>query len=240
VSIFIALDAIAIFLLFPETQYRRDTPSPQDQESAYGKAAVSISVMETPSKKSYLQELVPWSGINPGLPRDTSLVNLFIRPWPLFFYPANLYSTITFSVALGCLTGIGNTAAPIFQGPPYNFSPGIQGLGIYLPGLIGSTIGALCGGPLTDTYTRWRTRKNHGVFEPEGRLVAMIIPIFVVPAGVLMFSPSSSKAKSRYGLGIAHVTPWPLPFIGSSLVYFGIGCIPTITMTYGVASVNPS
>jgi hypothetical protein len=195
VAICLGFNLVALFFFLPETQYRREEPASLGGLPC-GKPAESISTFVAPilpSKKSYIRELIPWSGINPGNPRETKLINLFLRPWPLIFYPANIYSFVTFSVVVGCIIGISNMAGPIFQAPPYNFSPGIQGLGVYLPALIGCTIGAICGGLFTDIYTRFRTRQNGGVFEPEGRLVALIVPFFIVPAGVLMFS----KCKPR-------------------------------------------
>ena len=41
-------------------------------------------------RKSYLQELNPWSGINP----HETLLSLAIRPVPLLAYPACMYATL--------------------------------------------------------------------------------------------------------------------------------------------------
>ena len=38
-------------------------------------------------------------------------------------------------------------------------------------------------------------------------------------------------------MGVAHETPWPLPFIGLAFVWFGFGCLPSITIAYGI---NPT
>ena len=81
--------------------------------------------------------------------------------------------------------GVLSTNASIFQSPPYNMSPGINSL-INLCQLIGVLIGACSGGAFTDYYSQWRARKNNGVFEPETRLVPLIIPFFIVPIGLLM------------------------------------------------------
>jgi hypothetical protein len=241
VAICIGVDILAIFFFFPESQYFRNSrieSAGTINEKKEEASQTDLSSTPIP-KKTYLEELSPWSGICPGIPKNTSIINLFLRPWPLVFYPAGIYSFLTFSIILACILGIGNTAAFVFQYPPYNFSPGIQALGIFLPALIGTTLGAIIGGPLTDVYTQWRTRKNNGVFEPEGRLVALIVPFFVVPAGVLMFlTPFLAGLTGRYGLGVAHVTHWAVPFIGAGMVLFGVGSLPTITMTYGTVSVD--
>lgn len=66
-------------------------------------------------------------------------------------------------------------------------NPGVQSL-IYVSPIIGGAIGGYCGGGLTDIIIQWRTRKNNGIFEPEDRLLAALIPLFIVPAGELMYS----------------------------------------------------
>ena len=37
----------------------------------------------------------------------------------------------------------------------------------------------------------------------------------------------------RYGLGVAHQTLWIVPYIGAGCISFGMGALPTITMSYG-------
>lgn len=93
---------------------------------------------------------------------------------------------------MACVVEVLNTAASIFQAPPYNMSPGIQSL-IYVGSLVGGLIGSYCGGGLTDIIVKWRARKNNGVFEPEDRLYAIFIPLFIVPAGELMYNPIGLK-----------------------------------------------
>lgn len=67
-------------------------------------------------------------------------------------------------------------------------SPGINGL-INVPAMIGIAVGSYCGGGLTDLLAERSARKNNGVYEPEARLVALILPFFFVPIGLLMYSP---------------------------------------------------
>jgi hypothetical protein len=132
-------------------------------------------------KKTFLENLQPWSKINP----NASLFNLFVRPWPLIVYPAVTFSFLTFATTLGWQVCVNNTYASVFQTPPYNMTPGISTL-LKVPALIGITLGTYCGGALADRYAEWQARKNNGVFEPEYRLVALILPFLIVPAGCLM------------------------------------------------------
>lgn len=160
-------------------------PSPTSPDSKESTSDEVHGVNLLICKKSFLQ-LNPWSGIDPGIDKNNSFLFLCVRPWPLVFYPAVIYSFLVFSFNLPCLLIIVNTASPAFQSPPYNMSPGVQSL-ISVPGVIGAAMGAFTGGALIDQFIKWRTKKNNGIFEPEARLVALIFPLFIVPAGVLMY-----------------------------------------------------
>jgi hypothetical protein len=152
------------------------------------------SASSIPPKKSFLQELKPWSGINPGGEKNTSILFSLLRPWHLVVYPAVAYSFLVFSCNFACVVEVLNTAASVFQAPPYNMSPGIQSL-IYIGSLVGGLVGSYCGGGLTDIIVKWKARRNNGVFEPEDRLLAVFIPLLIVPAGELMYlsPPLTSK-----------------------------------------------
>jgi hypothetical protein len=177
---------LSIFIFFPETQYfRRDriteVGSFQGIEEKVGSISEIVEV-SSPSKKTFLEELKPWSPIN----RQTNLLELFLRPWPMILYPATMFGFLSYSAALAWLLCVVNTNASIFQAPPYNFKPGINGL-INIPGAIGVLAGSFCGGALTDKIAEWVARRNGGVYEPETRLLTLVVPFFVVPIGLLMY-----------------------------------------------------
>jgi len=228
------INFVGIALFFPETQFYRKpatglspsnpAPSSTSTDKDAGPEVEELPASMFPPRKTFIQELNPWSGINPGIEKSTNFLFLFIRPWPMVVYPAVIYSFFVFSFNLACLLGVLNTAASVFQSPPYNMSAGVQSL-IFVPEFFGVALGAYCGGGLTDRLVQWRTRKNNGVFEPEQRLLALILPLFLVPVGVLM-----------YGIGVAHQTSAVVPFLGNGLIGFGIGAIPSITMSYVIDS----
>ena len=232
------IDAFAIFFFFPETQYSRTHVNPIEQSDIIPEKTVaetenpSFEIQERPipAKKTIFQEWRPWSGIN----REENFFKLFFRPWPVFVYPAAIFSTLSFSSSLGWFLVILSTNPSVFQAPPYSMRPGINSL-INIPALVGQILGAYCGGALTDMFVVWRARKNNGVFEPETRLVALIIPFIVVPIGLLMQdSQAFPSLMRRYGIGVQHQTHAALPFIGFGLVCFGQTAVPSITMTYRI------
>lgn len=78
-----------------------------------------------------------------------------------------------------------DTAAAVYQAPPYLMNIGVSGL-YFAPAIIGIFIGAYVGGGLTDLIAEKMARRNNGIFEPESRLVALIFPFFLEPVGLLM------------------------------------------------------
>jgi hypothetical protein len=132
-------------------------------------------------KKTYLQELNPWSGF-----RNKNLIHVFFRPFPLIVYPAVFLSFLAFSTTLSWHVIYQSTASGVYEKPPFNFSVQITGL-YNVAAAISIPIGVFIGGFMTDWIaTRW-ARRNNGVFEPEFRLIALIIPFFLVPIGLLMY-----------------------------------------------------
>jgi hypothetical protein len=183
-----------MFFFLPETQYARPSTSPgtsahvsHPTERKDSTCSEKSQTGTIPLKKPYLRELKPWSGINPN-GHKASFLFLFLRGWPLIVYPAVLYATVAFGLAVSSLLIAVGTAPTVFQGPPYNMTAGVQSC-IYIAMLIGALLGAIWGGYGTDLISRYRASKNDGVFEPESRLLLMIAPALIVPAGLLMYFP---------------------------------------------------
>jgi hypothetical protein len=180
-----------IFFL-PETQYARSSaslapPGPPSHvtERKHSTCSEKSHASTIPLKKPYLQELKPWSGINPN-GHKASFLFLFLRGWPFIVYPAVLYSTVVFGLAVSSLLVVVGTAPTVFQAPPYNMTAGIQSC-IYTAMFIGAFLGAIWGGYGTDLISKYRASKNGGVFEPESRLLLMLAPTVLVPSGLLMY-----------------------------------------------------
>jgi hypothetical protein len=235
-SIFSGISAALIFLFFPETRFDRnyltgieaEIASPEDGKGT----SITNEIRErSPRRKNaFLEELKPWSGVTRGV----SYLHLLLRPWPMILYPATIFGFLAYSSILAWLVCVLDTNSSIFQNPPYLMSPGINSL-INIPAIIGILIGAYCGGGLTDKFVEWRARKNNGVFEPETRLIGLVLPFFLVPVGLLMYI-SSRVVDDRYGIGVERQTSWAVPFIGFGFINFGLAAIPAITMTYRISA----
>jgi len=219
VAILAGVDAVAIFLLFPETQYYRTfvtTPSGPTTEKTDPKHADDQGTAEitSPSKKSYLEQLKPWSSIHP----TTTYFNLFIRPFPLIVYPAVFFAFLAFCSTLAWVACVVDTTASVFQLPPYPYlmSPGVSSL-INVPAVIGALIGAYCGGALTDWIAERWARRNNGVFEPEYRLLALAIPFFLEPVGLLMYATLLHLLIAGMGVAFSILTHGPFRGLDTDL-----------------------
>jgi hypothetical protein len=175
----------------PEQDVKQSTTPPKSREPNEKDLASQTSDIQI-SKKTWLQELTLWTGV----PKYENLFTLFIRPFPLFAYPAVIYSFLTYAISLAWVLAINVLNPFVLQKPPYNWRPSINGL-INIPGLLGNLAGAWLGGWLVDRYSDWRSKKNAGVFQPETRLHLIIIPALIAPAGCLLF-----------GYGVAEHLHW--------------------------------
>lgn len=102
VSVLAGVDMLLIFFLVPETNYKRDLHHALDDAGAddlNAKELPSTHVEQTTSrheftKQSYIQELKPWSPVDP----QVSIVWPFVRPWITVAFPAVGWATLAFAV----------------------------------------------------------------------------------------------------------------------------------------------
>lgn len=197
------INFLVVVLFCPETRYDRSgllkttsTPTTPSSTSIHEDDHPADTPLDKPPtstskelssptpvpKKTWKQELRLFSGV----PRQSSLLKLFLRPLPLILYPAVILSFLTYSVSLAWVVAINVLNPFVLQAPPYNWAPSVNGL-INITGLIGNLVGAWLGGWVVDRYCDWRSKRNGGVFQPEMRLHLLFIPALVVPAGCLAF-----------------------------------------------------
>ncbi|PVH69073.1 hypothetical protein DL98DRAFT_661870 [Cadophora sp. DSE1049] len=103
-----------------------------------------------------------------------------------------------------------STQSLYFPYGPYNFSPSAIGL-LSLPPFIGSMMGAVWCGPVSDWSIQVLAKRNKGVYEPEMRLYIMIVPAILSPVGIWI-----------YGIGVGQGLPWIVPCVGMAINGFGL------------------
>lgn len=170
--------------------------------------------------KSYRQSLRPWNG---RLAKD-KWFRVMIRPFVLFAYPAVLWSSLVYALAVGWLIVLSESVAHIYQDTSYNFTPLQVGL-VYISPFIGGVLGTAVAGRVSDLVVRFMARKNDGVYEPEFRLL-MALPIMISTVIGLMGFGWSAEERNN----------WIVPTVFFGVISFGCSLASTTAITFVVDS----
>ncbi|KAF3040316.1 hypothetical protein E8E12_008005 [Didymella heteroderae] len=175
----------------------------------------------TAPPKTYRQSLKPWNG---RLVKD-KWIKVAIRPFILFAYPAVLWSSLTYALAVGWLIVLSESVAHIYQNhDSYNFTALQVGL-VYISPFVGGVLGTAVAGKVSDLIVRFMARRNDGVYEPEFRLV-MAIPITIATVIGLMGFGWSAEEKDL----------WIVPTVFFGVISFGCCLASTTAITFVVDS----
>ncbi|MCJ1281620.1 hypothetical protein MMC26_000940 [Xylographa opegraphella] len=180
-----------------------------------------LSVIDIDSsipRKSYVQRLAFWTS-SPG-PLSHFFRHSYQPFLVLFTIPGVFFVSLTYGALIAMSTVQVTTLSSWMAEPPYNFNAAQIGL-MSLPSWIGSTLGALVVGPLSDWLIVYLARRNHGIYEPEMRLWVIVAFIPFVPAGLFMF-----------GIGLNNGSSWPVVAIGYGLASFGTLPASSLSLTY--------
>ncbi|USP73614.1 hypothetical protein yc1106_00888 [Curvularia clavata] len=170
--------------------------------------------------KSYRDSLKPWNG---RLAKDKWL-RVAIRPFILFAYPAVLWSSLVYALAVGWLIVLSESVAHIYRDTSYNFTPLQVGL-VYISPFVGGVLGTAVAGRVSDLVVRFMARKNDGVYEPEFRLL-MAFPIAISTVIGLMGFGWSAEEKDK----------WIVPTVFFGVISFGCSLASTTAITFVVDS----
>ncbi|KAF2274909.1 MFS general substrate transporter [Westerdykella ornata] len=219
-----------------QTDVEKQLPSPSNgpnpefrstQESDAEKASIDqLSIQYTDyyraaPPKSYIQSLKLWNG---RLAKDKWL-HVAIRPFILFAYPAVLWSSMVYALAVGWLIVLSESLAHIYQtSDSYNFTSLQVGL-VYISPFVGGILGTAVAGKISDLVVRFMARRNDGVYEPEFRLV-MAIPIALSTTIGLMGFGWSAEEKNN----------WIVPTVFFGVISFGCSLASTTAVTFVVDS----
>ncbi|KAL4899286.1 hypothetical protein BDW74DRAFT_183818, partial [Aspergillus multicolor] len=167
----------------------------------------------------YTQTLPLFSGrLNPT---DTHWLSITIAPFKLLTSPPLLWSATVYALSLGWLVVLAETIAHLFQSVNgYGFSPIQTGL-LYISPLLGTILGSVVGGKVSDILARTRAYANNGVYEPESRLLMMIPAVTATTMGL-----------AGYGWSIQAHTHWIIPTVCFGSIYFGCILGSTSAVTY--------
>ncbi|OAG02758.1 MFS transporter-like protein [Paraphaeosphaeria sporulosa] len=148
------------------------------------------------------------------------------KPVPLIAYPAVLFSTVVYGTYFTFLLTISVLAVTALSLPPYNLNPaqiGLTNLPLLLVGFIGSPIS----GWMADWAAKAMARRNNGVFEPEFRLVLMLVAVPFATVGFVGFGYSLHNAASIYQvMAFFSIYSFSVPFASQASLTYVIDCHP--------------
>ncbi|KAK2773785.1 hypothetical protein FQN53_003949 [Emmonsiellopsis sp. PD_33] len=210
--------ALIFCLLLPSIYFL--VPETADTRGKHGNHMDnSLSALEDEKndvKKPYSKELRIFN----GRISDESFWKLAVKPIPLILFPAVVFSTFIYGTFFTWLVVLFVLSTNIFTGSPYGLTPSQVGL-TNLPLLAVSLIGAPLAGAIADWLARSMARGNHGIYEPEFRLLLM------VPATIF-----STIAFLGFGISIDNGAPLAAPIAFMALLSLSIPFASTASFTY--------
>lgn len=114
----------------------------------------------------------------------------------------------------------------LLTAPPYDLDPAQIGL-TKIPHMLAALIFAPLAGFLSDWSAKFLTRRNGGIFEPEFRLLLMVIAVPVSTASFIGFGlAADSKQKVPWILFWGTLQSVSVPFGTQAAVSYILDCYP--------------
>ena len=150
-------------------------------------------------------------------PRVTDFYSVF----KMLMYPSVLLPFMYYSTCFGYGSVLfAVTAAPAMS-EFYHFNTAQTGLALGFGTFVGTLLGELTSGPVSDRILYLQAKKNNGVPIPEARLQATWPALFLVPAGVII-----------EGVCYQYETHWMGPVVGMGVGCFGLQIASTNIYAY--------
>jgi sugar phosphate permease len=138
-----------------------------------------------------------------------------------------IYAAFTYSFYAVGLTLIALLQDTIFSAPPYNLTSSAIGL-TNLPLFGIGIIGTLLSGYTADVLVSSFTRLNRGVYEPEFRLLLMLVAVSLSSVAYIGFGYSIAAGSSIYiPIAFLGVQTFSVPFATSAMFTYVMDCHPS-------------
>ncbi|KPM39823.1 hypothetical protein AK830_g6737 [Neonectria ditissima] len=230
-SIFMGIATIGIVLFGWETSFVRkelgsstDTSQGETQEvdklgseAVHSPEKVELQQLETvPSsidttkrRESFLQRIKPWSRVYD----ERSLLKMTLQPFYLIANPIVCWAIIINGFAQLWNVVVSFALAQIFSPPPYLMNSaqiGYLNTGPIVAGLVSSLVCGL----VSDHMAVVISRRNNGIFEPEFRLLLLLIAPIFSSLGFFLFGRFAEEGKSPIIVSFV----WGLAFVSTQVI----------------------
>ncbi|GMM27784.1 hypothetical protein DAMA08_005000 [Martiniozyma asiatica (nom. inval.)] len=147
-------------------------------------------------------------------------LKLLTLPVRCLWFPPVLFAGALCGLQNALLTFYLTTEDTLLYDPPFNYDNSRVAL-MNVPCIVGSIIGCLYAGSITDYFTLYLARKNDGVVESEFRLYFAFLSGTFGAVGLLMF-----------GFGISRNLDWRVFYIGLGFIAYMFSSSMNLAMLY--------
>ncbi|ORY08773.1 major facilitator superfamily domain-containing protein [Clohesyomyces aquaticus] len=173
------------------------------------------------AQRGYISSLKVWNGRLSPIP----WWRVFLRPFVLFSYPSIAWAAGLYALSIGWLIVISESVSLIYRNKEtYNFTSLQTGL-VYISPFIGSILGTIGGGEVSDAIIKFMAKKNNGIYEPEFRLM-MAVPVAITTVMGLMGFGWSAQERDA----------WIVPTVFFGIISFGCALGASTAVTFCVDS----
>ncbi|KAH8650779.1 major facilitator superfamily domain-containing protein [Ilyonectria robusta] len=196
-------------------------------ETTYSKPRPTVGHTPMPMDTEHVERPEPYARKLRIFRCRVSKANFFrdlISPFQLMAYPAVLYGATINGFCTALVIGTGLLSTVLLTQPPYNLTPTSLGIVNIAPFLVG-LFAAPAAGWMADAVAKNLARRNGGVFEPEFRILLMVIgaPIFI--ASFIGFGESVARGHPLpivlAWLGVQHAG---FPFVIQAALSYVLDC----------------
>lgn len=239
-TMFIGLLLVAMIFFYEETKYDRATlrgismpvlengqtpaTAKSDLESSSKtpneiyRTATELEIDSTIPRNTYRQKLALLS------PSEVPLRHYLRHTYQPFVVLWKIPAVLYMSILNGAMIASALMPITVYSTymtiEPYNFGAAQIGL-IGLPSFIGTLVGAMASGPLSDWMILYMAKRNNGIYEPEMRLWL-----------ILAFTPFLALGTLMFGIGINNGIGWPFIAVGLGISAFGGTPASALSLTY--------
>lgn len=232
------MNLVLTVLIFPETSFpRASTPTEESEFVIIGQTKWSkesplddkaVAVPPQPRLDigigSVIETSLMWKRVlgveTVKMGNTKEMATALISPLLLLRHPAVVWGCLMWMANFSWIIIQGSIATQIWTAPPYNMSATAVGNLVGIAPLIGSVLGCLIGGTLSDLISQMTAKRNNGVFEPEFRLIICLISLVTITIGT-------------FGLGEAIERGFDAIITGVLLAILnfavGVGCTAIVT-----------
>lgn len=206
-------------------QDRRLSEDPERLAAENRQRNLSVISIDTRIRKKTYWETLSFSTVSAGS-WSTFLRHSWQPFWILFTVPGVAYSSCVYAVLLAWSTVMTAALSTYMLDPPYNFTANDIGL-MNLAPFVGTTLGCLICGPVSDWMIIRLARRKNGIYEPEMRLWTFVPFIPFQVAGAFWFGYALQDGQS-----------WVAVALAFGICNFGSAPISSIALTYIVDAYN--